>query len=296
MGLFSSIGDALGGAIGGIVGGVTGLFGNKQTNSANASINAAQMQLAREQLEYQKELHKNQIRWRVEDAQKAGLHPMAALGLQSSSFSPVSSSFTPMQANDYSWIGDIGQSVGYAAMKAKDKQQQREALMLAKKQSALSLRNMELQNQSLETEIDFQKFRLATAMSGAVGQAFRSAGSASPSGRTAFISGQGDSLTSSGFEEPIKSYSIRLDADGKPTEIIPSDAYKSRVEDTLGVELLPWFKSILLDRGAKDFGLNVGDFYWDSDKKQYVKGDGFWRKTGKVVRKKWKDFKSWLWR
>ncbi len=288
-GAIASIGGAL-------LGGLMQKKASDKTNAINASYNDAMIQLGREQFEYQKELNKNQIQWRVDDAKKAGLHPMAALGLQSSSFSPVSSSFTPMQADDYSWIGDIGQSVGYAAMKAKDKQQQRDALILAEKQAALQTRNMELQNQSLETEIDYQKFRLATAMSGAVGQAFRSAGSASPSGRTAFISGQGDSLTSSGFEQPIKSYAIRLDENGKPAEIIPSDAYKSRVEDTVGVELLPWVKSIMLDRGAKDFGLNVGDFYWDSDKEQYVKGDGFWRRTGKVVRKKWNDFKSWLWR
>ena len=286
MGFFSSIGDALGGAIGGIVGGVTGLFGNKQTNSANADINAAQMQLAREQLEYQKELHKNQIQWRVEDAQKAGLHPMAALGLQSSAFSPVSASFTPMQANDYSWIGDIGQNAGYAAMKAKDRKAQAQSMDLLMRQGELQTDNLKLQNDGLKLENEFRRFQLQQAVMGGTLQALRGPPSPSVSSRVSsrrLIDGQGDALVSSGFDEPIKSYGFRLDSDGKPTAVVPSDDYKSRSEDTLGIELLPWLNSIVLDTGAKYLGLNAGDFYWDKDKKKYVKGDGFWRRIDKKV-------------
>lgn len=283
MGLLGDIGSA--------VGGIASAISGHSANNANAA-------LTRAQFEYQKELHRNQLQWRVEDAKKAGLHPMAALGLSSMSFSPVSST---MQGSDYSWMGDMGQALGagYAAMKGKNKEEQEQAKILQAKSEALQLRNAELQNERLEAEIDAIRWDMAGSMSGAIGPALRGPGSPFTSGLNKSkyaIEGQPDSFITSGFEEPIKSYSIRLDADGKPAEIIPSDAYKSRVEDTMGVEWLPWVKSILLDRGAKDFGLNVGDFYWDSDKDRYVKGDGFWRRTGKVVRKKWKDFKSWLWR
>ena len=66
------------------IGGIAGSLSNMFANDAN-------MAFSREQFEYQKELARNQLQWRVEDAKKAGLHPMAALGLQGTSFSPVSS-------------------------------------------------------------------------------------------------------------------------------------------------------------------------------------------------------------
>ena len=188
MGFFSSIGDAIGGIVGGAANVVGGILGNNSQSSANS----ANLDFARQQFEYQKELHKNQLQWRAEDAKKAGLHPMAVLGLQSSSFSPVSSN---VQANDYSWIGDLGQSAGYAAMKGKDKGQQREALELASRQATLGLRNMELQNEGIELENEYRRFQLQQAIVGGTSQALRSPGSASTRGLGSryAIDGQADS-------------------------------------------------------------------------------------------------------
>lgn len=42
----------------------------------------------------QKEFAQNGIRWKVEDAVKAGLHPLAALGAQGASYTPVSTNFS----------------------------------------------------------------------------------------------------------------------------------------------------------------------------------------------------------
>ena len=95
----------LGSIIGGVAGAIGSIAGINSQNQANA--------FSREQFEYQKELHRNQMQWRVEDAKKAGLHPMAALGLSSSSFSPVSTS--PV---DYSGLtnslSDMGQNIDSA--------------------------------------------------------------------------------------------------------------------------------------------------------------------------------------
>lgn len=64
------------GAIGGIAGSLLGgLFGNKQ---------------AEEQAELQREFAQNGIRWKVEDAKAAGIHPLYALGAQTTAYSPVS--------------------------------------------------------------------------------------------------------------------------------------------------------------------------------------------------------------
>lgn len=61
----------------------------------NAALNAQQMQLARDNMEMQREFAKNGVRWRVEDAVAAGLHPLAALGVNPASASPVSASVFP---------------------------------------------------------------------------------------------------------------------------------------------------------------------------------------------------------
>lgn len=57
------------------------------------------------------------IRWRANDAQKAGLHPLAALGATGASYSP-SYSFqadtTPVQSNRDTWQDKMGQSLSRA--------------------------------------------------------------------------------------------------------------------------------------------------------------------------------------
>lgn len=55
------------------------------------------------QIAYQKEFAQNGIRWRVADAKAAGIHPLAALGAQTTGFTPVS-------------IGDNGIANAFSAM------------------------------------------------------------------------------------------------------------------------------------------------------------------------------------
>ena len=104
MGLFSSIGKV----VGGVVNGVTGILGINSQKDANSQANA----LAQQQLAYQKELAQNQIQWRVEDAKKAGLHPLAALGVSPSSFSPVSGSSSGVNYSGLNGIGDTLSDMG----------------------------------------------------------------------------------------------------------------------------------------------------------------------------------------
>lgn len=62
---------------------------SKRQMAATERMNAEQMQLARQQIAAQFEMAKHGIRWRVEDAEAAGLHPLAALGASGASYSPV---------------------------------------------------------------------------------------------------------------------------------------------------------------------------------------------------------------
>lgn len=63
----------------------------------------------RQQIKYQKEFAQHGVRWRVADAQAAGLHPLYALGANTPSFSPVYSSDSMGPA-----IAAAGQDIGRA--------------------------------------------------------------------------------------------------------------------------------------------------------------------------------------
>ena len=73
MGLGSIVGSAIG-AAGSLLGGVIG---------ANNAQNVAGMNY-----EAQKEFAQNGIRWKVEDAKRAGIHPLYALGASTQGYSP----------------------------------------------------------------------------------------------------------------------------------------------------------------------------------------------------------------
>lgn len=154
----SVVGDPLGaiGTVGKVVGGIMG-------NNSKSSANEANQELAQQQFQFQKDYIQNQMQWRMSDAQKAGIHPLAALGIQSPGFSPVSSSSSGL---DYSWLGDLGQSANYSATKGKTTPEQQQMV-------DLQLRNMQLQNDLLQTQIDNMKVD-ALASSIAANQAFDS--------------------------------------------------------------------------------------------------------------------------
>lgn len=87
----------------------------------------------------QKEFAQHGIAWRVEDAKRAGIHPLAALGAQTTSFSPsfVGDSVGPS-------IAAAGQHLGRALYATRTYQQRKEMLDLKKD---------ELQNQLLAAQL-----------------------------------------------------------------------------------------------------------------------------------------------
>lgn len=58
---------------------------------------------------FQKEFAQHGIRWRVEDAEAAGLHPLYALGAQTPSYSP-----SYVQGNSSAALSDMGQNISRA--------------------------------------------------------------------------------------------------------------------------------------------------------------------------------------
>lgn len=78
-----------------ILSSIGGIAGSLITNAFNRSN-------AKKQAALQKEFAQSGVQWRVEDAKKAGIHPLAALGFQGTSYSPQtvgSSDFAPHLAS-----------------------------------------------------------------------------------------------------------------------------------------------------------------------------------------------------
>lgn len=193
MGFFSSIGKVFKnvvspvvdtvGSIVGIGSGVANAVSGHNANKTNQALNEANFKLAQDQFQFQKDYVKNRLQWQVEDAKKAGLHPMAAAGLSATSFSPVSTSSIAQQPLDYSFVNDLGQSLDYAATKGKSRPEQAQMIKL-------QLRGLELDNEYKQAQIDSLKAD-TLASSIASNQALESP--ASPSLSTSnLIGGQGD--------------------------------------------------------------------------------------------------------
>lgn len=140
-----------------ILGGATKLIGGLLGKSSQDKANEIAQQQAAQNIQLQKDFAQNAISWKVADAQRAGVHPLYALGASTTSFSPVSvgvSGADPLA----SALGDMGQDVSRAAgalRGAPERQTAAGAVAAGQelKANALKLENMELQNTLLRSRI-----------------------------------------------------------------------------------------------------------------------------------------------
>lgn len=102
--------EALAGAVGPLISGGLSLTGSILSDSA-------QRENVERQLAFQRETQQNSIQWRVADAQKAGIHPLFALGANTPSSFPVA-----MDTQIGEGLRDMGQSVGGAVTRMLDTQ------------------------------------------------------------------------------------------------------------------------------------------------------------------------------
>lgn len=154
MGLFSSVGGALGtfflgpggGAAGAAIGGA--IDGNADKNATNDANNFNRA-TSEEEYRRQKEFAQMGIRWKADDARAAGLHPMAVLGSQGSSYSPTIVTHERGPSRDYSSvenaISSMGQNIGRAQMATKTETE--------RQMEVLALERAQLQNRLLEGQV-----------------------------------------------------------------------------------------------------------------------------------------------
>lgn len=135
--------DPLGALIGG-AGALLNFFGGKSANEKAA-------ENAQRNIDLQKEFAQQGIRWKVADAKAAGIHPLYALGANTTSFSPV----TVGQTNELAPLGDFARSMGQDLTRAANATRttgERDQAF-TDTQRALTTQNMTLQNELLGAQI-----------------------------------------------------------------------------------------------------------------------------------------------
>lgn len=128
------------GAILGAAGSIaSSIFGNKAAKKA-----------ADQNIKLQKQFAQQGVQWKVNDAKKAGIHPLYALGASTHSFSPVSvGGSTPD-------LGAMGQNIGNAIDAT-----QTSSTRLDKTMGALAVERATLENELLRTQIGGSRLALS---------------------------------------------------------------------------------------------------------------------------------------
>lgn len=131
----------------------------------NASENREQQEKINAQnLAQQREFAQHGIRWKVADAQAAGLHPLAALGAQTSSFSNLVGSSQEVKSD----FGGMGQSLD-RAIAAGSTASERDAKMSAavsRVAQTFQLERLNLENEMLKTNIAKERGQLGPPFPG----------------------------------------------------------------------------------------------------------------------------------
>lgn len=137
--------------LGALLGAGTSILGGLMQNKANEKANKAAEAQAQRQYEQQKEFAQSGIQWKVQDAEKAGIHPLYALGANTISYSPQSVGANP---SDFGFLKDAGQNIGRAIDATRSNPAKMEAF-------AITAAN--LQNEGLALDNELKRTQLASA-------------------------------------------------------------------------------------------------------------------------------------
>lgn len=219
---------------GALISGGSTLLGGYLGGQAQDKANAANREMNAENIKMQKEFAQSGVQWKVEDAKKAGIHPLAALGAQTHSFAPASIGESPNTAMGDS-IANMGQNIAqaYSASTSKNDRLINEAMRMEQ------LDNARLQNELLRSQIiDVNSKPRGPGLPNAVDA------SAIPGQGNAYVTKPAE-LTASHRGRPaqeagaINSYAFQRTHSGG-LAVVPSKDSKERTEDDL-IQQLSWF-------------------------------------------------------
>lgn len=250
---FGPWGAAIGGVAGGIMGSKGGGTDDLPGNLANMS------------LQFQKDLALNGVRFRVEDAKRAGIHPALALGMQPANFTPVSVGGQSRDESDLSWMRNAGHDISRAIDSTRTTPEREHARAMA----ALQVEHAGLSNDLLRSQI-------ARLQRDQVGPAFPDPWSANPGGH-----GDAPRVTPKAMEPIVTGEGRPHSEPGPVSDVgyartttgyvpVPSKDFKERTEDNIIQEVNHFLRNNLLPRfagGARNepplSALPVGAYGWN---------------------------------
>lgn len=141
-----SAGSAALGLAGPLIGGAFGLIGQHQQEIENQRSRDENARQAEKNATLQKEFAQQGLRWKVEDAKAAGLHPLAALGAQTFNAHPVHMGDSP--SDKQTVFRDMGQNFARAINATSTTDERFSARM-----QALQVEHGELENTMLRSQI-----------------------------------------------------------------------------------------------------------------------------------------------
>lgn len=223
-----------------LIGAAAAIGGGILQNRANKKANQAAEAAAQRQYEQQKEFAQSGIQWKVQDAEKAGIHPLFALGANTVSYSPQSVGSTP---NSFDFVGQAGQNIGRAIDSTRSTPAQ-----------ALALEGTRIQIEGLQLDNELKRAQLASSIA--------TARQTSVPGipdlfQRAAIPGQGDStqyLDMPGHEANTPQYTQNVRIGGKDIQTNPGISDASAFQDRYG-EPAEWLAAPIV--AAMDYWHNV---------------------------------------
>lgn len=267
---------------------IGGLIGSASTREANQM--AAQQ--AANNAALQKEFAQSGIQWRVEDAKRAGIHPIYAIGSGGASFSPVSANFSADTSLPNA-LAAAGQDIGRAVNQTRTQSQR--ADVFTKTAQALSLEKAGLENDLLRAEIASKTGRLRSPASppfpapgennflipGQSGSYVNPTPLAVTPGAANQPQSEGGAITDHGY--------ARTSTGWAP---VPSKDVKERIEDNFPQEILHFMRNNLLPSIGYNFNPPPfkappgQEWHFHVPSQEYrlqPKGQGWW-KRGFTVR------------
>lgn len=152
-------------------------------NQKNADL---QYKMFKKNMAAQKEFAQHGVQWKTADAKAAGIHPLYAMGANTTSFSPISVQ-TDQSAPMADFAKNMGQDLSRAAYSVADRAQKAQVETSA----ALNVQSQKLQNEGLQLENEMKRSQLARMS--------QQTGPALPSSRLqSAIPGQGDATNING--------------------------------------------------------------------------------------------------
>lgn len=141
---------------------ISGLIGSRSvsnTNASNERLNRLLLESQAQDRALQKEFAQHGIRWRVEDAKAAGVHPLFALGGSTATYSPSALSLHGAVPDNSLGQGlaqagqDIGRAIDATRTERERREARAEAVNRANQLGALELERAGLENDLLRSQI-----------------------------------------------------------------------------------------------------------------------------------------------